>query len=316
MKTKKILLDNALESWSIAVKYCKDIQNGLATLHYQKTFVSSLHNAIELLLKQIMLDNNDYSVITNVTVVDEEDAKLQFEFYKSKNLNDFFIRLSDEQRIKFHSIEFSYLIQRKNSLLSTYFNEFNDKIKEIKKRELTEALKLINNLRNNETHFYISKNNYLSEKDFVILHNLMINVYEIMQKYKLLPFFGEPWNEYKHLEFKTMTINSFSLDAALRSSPITKHVKEVLSQKELFFYSDSTYDLTEQYFDELIEENRQSLYAFNEIFSIITMMNQYDLINFHRCTAVPLDSTDKGLSNPKKGMLTPAVYKIRISFNF
>ena len=68
MRKKQILLENALESWSVAVKYCKDIQNGLATLHYQKTFVSSLHNTIELLLKQIMLDENDHSVISNVSV--------------------------------------------------------------------------------------------------------------------------------------------------------------------------------------------------------------------------------------------------------
>ena len=87
MRKIQILLENALESWSIAVRYCNDIQNGLATLHYQKTFVSALHNTIELLLKQIMLDDNDHSVISDVAVKSEEEAKLQLAFHRVLEIN-------------------------------------------------------------------------------------------------------------------------------------------------------------------------------------------------------------------------------------
>ena len=68
------------------------------------------------------------------------------------------------------------------------FNRIIDKAgKESKIRELTEALTLLNSLRNKETHFYISENEYLTDNDFIILHNLMIFFYEIMEEYELLP---------------------------------------------------------------------------------------------------------------------------------
>lgn len=59
---KHILQDNALESWTMAIKYSNFILNGKATLQYRKQFVSSLHNAVELFIKQLMLDNNDHRV--------------------------------------------------------------------------------------------------------------------------------------------------------------------------------------------------------------------------------------------------------------
>lgn len=312
MKKNQILLDNALESWSIAVKYCKDIQNGLATLHYQKTFVSSLHNAIELLLKQIMIDNNDHSVISDVAVKTEDEAKIQLDFYKSDNLNEFFINLTNEQRKNFHSIEFSRLIERKNSLLKSYFSGFNDTEQEAKKGELKKALELINTLRNNETHFYISKIEYLSYNDFIVLHNLMLIIYDIMEEYNLLPFWGEAWGEYKHLEFKAQKIDSsFSYYDALCSSPIAKSVKETLSENDLFSYVDGPFELAEEYFNYLTEKNEQSNYTFNEVLAIITMMTQYKLINL---TPVILpDTIDENLADFEKEMLTSAR---SISFGF
>lgn len=270
---KKILLDNALESWSIAVKYCNKIKNGLCTLHYQKTFVSSLHNAIELLLKQIMLDNNDHSIIDKMKVKSEDDALLQLNYYKATSLNEFFKSLSDEDRNKLHSIEFKDLIEKSTQLIKSALTKLN--VVSIK-----EELKKLQNLRNNETHFYISKADYLSEDDFVVLHNLMFTIFEVMQEYHLLPYWGEAWDKYKHLEFITTPINSFSYSTAVRSSPIAKSVSNTLSGKQLFCYSDEPFDLAEQYFDELNEANEQSVYTFNEILSIITMMKHYEIISF------------------------------------
>ena len=59
---KQILLDNAYEAWKNAILYHDKIKKGYSTLEYQKGFVSSLHNAVELFLKQIMLNNNDHDV--------------------------------------------------------------------------------------------------------------------------------------------------------------------------------------------------------------------------------------------------------------
>lgn len=46
---KPILTENAFEAWAAAIRFCDDIKDGKATLQYQKNFVSSLHNAVNLL---------------------------------------------------------------------------------------------------------------------------------------------------------------------------------------------------------------------------------------------------------------------------
>lgn len=49
----QILQNNALEAWAMAVRYCDYILEGKATLEYRKHFVSALHNAVELFVKQL-----------------------------------------------------------------------------------------------------------------------------------------------------------------------------------------------------------------------------------------------------------------------
>ncbi len=58
-----ILQNNALEAWAMSIRYCDCILEGKATLEYRKHFVSALHNAVELFIKQLMLNNTDYRVI-------------------------------------------------------------------------------------------------------------------------------------------------------------------------------------------------------------------------------------------------------------
>lgn len=60
----QILLNNAYEAWKSAIYYHDRIEKGFTTLEFQKGFVSSLHNSVELFLKQIMLDNKDHDVAT------------------------------------------------------------------------------------------------------------------------------------------------------------------------------------------------------------------------------------------------------------
>lgn len=43
----------------MSIRYCDYILEGKATLEYRKHFVSALHNAVELFVKQLMLNNTD-----------------------------------------------------------------------------------------------------------------------------------------------------------------------------------------------------------------------------------------------------------------
>ena len=169
---KPILMDNAFEAWVAAIRYCNDIKDGKATLQYQKNFVSSLHNAVELIMKQMLLNNNDHRVAKVRNLENEDDAKLLLDYFKATDLNRFFNTLSDDILSKFSTIQFNKLI----SLHTTVFG------RSLKPGEsLKTELKLLQRLRNNETHFIIHQGGFLSEEDFCILHNFMIRFYKIMK---------------------------------------------------------------------------------------------------------------------------------------
>ena len=104
-RQQKILLDNALVAWANAIRYCDQILSGKITLEVRKNFVSSLHNAVELFFKQIMLDNCDYRVAEPRRVdATGEPAK---SFYTAVDLNAYFEKLDSATRNQFSSIEFS-----------------------------------------------------------------------------------------------------------------------------------------------------------------------------------------------------------------
>ena len=105
-------MDNAFEAWAAAIRYCNDIKDGIATLQYQKNFVSSLHNAVELIMKQMLLNNNNHKVAEIRKPTNEDEAKLLLDYYKSIDLNCFFSSLSNDELSKFHTIQFSDLISQ------------------------------------------------------------------------------------------------------------------------------------------------------------------------------------------------------------
>ena len=107
---KQVLTENAFEAWAAAIRFCDEIKDGKATLQYQKSFVSSLHNAVELIMKQMMLNNNDHRVANIRKVKSKSDAELLLDYYKSPNLNVFFNDLSFQQLSRFETIQFSELI--------------------------------------------------------------------------------------------------------------------------------------------------------------------------------------------------------------
>lgn len=222
----QILQNNALEAWAMSIRYCDCILEGKAALEYRKHFVSALHNAVELFVKQLMLNNTDYRVIQfkNGCNSDGQPAR---DFYNSKDLNDYFSDLYEQTMRKFFSIEFNKIIDITNDLFSEYYAQNSGS-------SVKGALSLLNKLRNSEMHFFIDKDTFLLEKEFQQLHNFMIVFYDILHFYSLLPFWGrfERW-EYTKLQFDRKTLSDFTYKNAVRNTKFVRNLKEQL-ESEIF----------------------------------------------------------------------------------
>lgn len=247
----KILLNNAYEAWRSAIKYHDKLESGLITLNNQKGFVSSLHNSVELFLKQMMLDNNDHAVvqIKNLDKICKnrnERIDLFRNYLNATDLNEFFTELKNnkpELLNYFYSIEFSLLIEYAKDLMGC----MNQNIKS--------ALKLLNNLRNNETHFYID-DDYLKEEDFCLLHNFMTDFYAVLLDKDYICNFslknsitndGVPdlrvifiVTKHEFMKFTFEKYKSFSYYDSVKSNPLYKILKD--KYKETRFESEQEYE--------------------------------------------------------------------------
>lgn len=168
---KKFLKEHFTIAWSIAVNNCNKLLDGLVDLNQKKVFVSSLQNAIEIGFKQLMIDQSNHKIIKygNMEV---EDAK---EFLNSSDLNVYFDNLYKGNKEKFdkiYSIDFKDLIDKSKKF-------FND-------NSIKEKLKLLQKIRNSETHFYINEEDYLKINDFKELCELMVIVQDKFKEKKLL----------------------------------------------------------------------------------------------------------------------------------
>lgn len=262
---KKILLENALESWASAIYYCDEIIAGKATLANKKHFVNSLQNAIELFVKQQMLNVTDYRV-AEVKHCDSNGQPLK-DYLSSTDLNQYFCNISTTDRDKFVSISFNDIIVIQKELFSEFYGD--------KGTYIINELKTLKKLRNNETHFYISDIDFMSDKEFQDLHNMMIIFYEILQEYDLLPYWGEAYAEYKKFKFNRKSLTNFSYERQLKNSAFVKSLKENI-EKELFFnnYRNESYSITE---DIVYCSDKYSESDFNEIWAYIEMLMKYNM---------------------------------------
>ena len=262
---KKILLENALESWASAIYYCVEIIAGKATLANKKHFVNSLQNAIELFVKQQMLNVTDYRV-AEVKHCDSNGQPLK-DYLSSTDLNQYFCNISTTDRDKFVSISFNDIIVIQKELFSEFYGD--------KGTYIINELKTLKKLRNNETHFYISDIDFMSDKEFQDLHNMMIVFYEILQEYDLLPYWGEAYAEYKKFKFNRKSLTNFSYERQLKNSAFVKSLKENI-EKELFFnnYRNESYSITE---DIVYCSDKYSESDFNEIWAYIEMLMKYNM---------------------------------------
>ena len=281
----KLLLDNAYLSWRKAIEVHDKIENGLSTLNYQKEFVASLHNAVEIFLKQIMLDNNDHSVMP---ARNNKNNAGYSSFQASSDLNSFFKSLTSEEISKYYSISFFNLISKHKDLLKLENTSFQ--------KELT----LLQSLRNNETHFFMCQK-FLSENDFIILHNFMIDFYEAILDIGMFPMAlsnfesGENFlpTKLKLLDFKRDKLNNnpplFSYFSALTSSHYYKLISDILKEYgETYISLGSTYSVAKY----IISLKPELEGEFLEIFSFLQLAFQYDLIEFTKYTNPTQNSSD------------------------
>jgi hypothetical protein len=275
---KPILMDNAFESWAAAIRYCNDIKDGKATLQYQKNFVSSLHNAVELIMKQMLLNNNDHSIAEIRKPKTEADAKLLLDYFKATDLNRFFNSLSDDELSKFHTIQF-------NELISSHKKIFGSSL--TPQETLKTELELLQQLRNNETHFMIRQGSFLSEDDFRTLHNFMVRFYKIMKKWNpadesdlessifLYLYWYSPDKDDSIYEFECDLLQDFSYESAVRNSKLAKDIAETLKNNHQCGAPNfSPYDIA---FDLMNGYNVRSA-QFDEIWAMVYMMQSLGMI--------------------------------------
>lgn len=268
---KQILIDNALESWESAISYANDIMKGMATLKYRKNFVASLHNATELFIKQLMLDTGNHDVCKRISARRDPGGVLQAAFDTARDLNGFFSNLSPANAEKYRSEDYNVICGMTGTLFSTYYAAHPQD-----QAVVDDALMVLKDLRNNETHFFIDKWTFLTETEFAQLYNFMIVFYRILQKYNLLPFLGEPLGEYKNLEFVKPSLTSFSYKGALVSSNVLRVIAEISNGVQLPCVDDSAFSITKEiveYCGPRVWEGR-----FDELWAQVETAMQYGLL--------------------------------------
>lgn len=219
---KNILQDNASEAWALAKTFSLKIQDGLATFQNKKLFVSCLHNSTELFIKSQMINQNDLRVLIPRSV--NSDGSPAKNYYSTTDLNSFITselasNPSDFSK-NYYSCEYNQLQDFHKELFKTYYDTHPDE-----KIIVCDGLHLLQELRNNETHFSVDSNAFLTEKEFVQLHNFMIVFYEILSVYYLLPFFGDPSPELKYkFEISNIPLRNFTFKKALLNSETAKKI--------------------------------------------------------------------------------------------
>lgn len=275
---KPILMDNAFEAWAAAIRYCNDIKDGKATLQYQKNFVSSLHNAVELIMKQMMLNNNNRDIAWVRKRKDKANAKLSQDYSNATDLNKFFATLQDEELSKFETIHFNELIELHQDLFGKNLMKGNSFERE---------LSLLQKLRNNETHFLIRQGRFLSEENFLELHNFMIRFYNIVKSWwpengndlEQSIFLWWDWfspdKDDSTYRFECEPLKDFSYEFAVKNSKLAKDIAEILKGDYQYGAPDfSPYTIAKD-----LTEGYTGLSAqFDEVWAMVYMMQCLKII--------------------------------------
>lgn len=180
----KVLRKHCEISWELAVHNLKLIIDGLVDIVQQKVFISSLQNAIELCFKQILIDENSYDVL-EFSKMGIDDAR---DYLNATNINDYIDGLEKTKKSKLYSAEFNDLVRI-----------FIGKIKTDSGRDFSNEFGILKDLRNNETHFYIDVDDYLSFNQFIKICELVDYLYEYFKDKDVIKHiaFGKPASDWE-----------------------------------------------------------------------------------------------------------------------
>lgn len=280
---KKLLLVNAYESWRNTIKVHDKIQNGLSTLNYQKEFVASLHNSVELFLKQLMILANDHHIFPDSSR--NRNLRLWQPFIQANDLSSFFAGLTAKDLSDFYSISFNDLISKHGTLLSVDSNLFDSELKKLQE------------LRNNETHFYID-NNFLSETDFIMLHNFMIKFYRLLLNNNIFPNYLLVFDtgkrvlpiQYEELSFERKSLDlSFTFLSALKNSSYVQLISNFFQNiNDIGSPWGSVYSLAKTITYQYPEYENQ----FTEILSFLELANKNNML-VYSSEIIKLDDCSK-----------------------
>lgn len=282
---KRILLDNALESWTMAVYYCDEILKGKATLIYRKNYVSALHNAVELFVKQRMIDCNKHEIINKKQT---KSKKLLDKFYGAQNLNEFFATLPVCELNKLFTETYSKISDYTDVLFKEYYQEEKES-----KIIVDNALELLKKLRNAETHFFIDRYNFLTDIEFKQLHNFMSVFYEILQEYQLLPFWGDGGFEYKKMQFTNEKIEEFSYKDAIINSQFMKELINLVKDNYIITSGESAFEVAYDILNDL--GDKFDVDRFSELWVYVEMALYYNVILIEKCDVPEIDQEYKYL---------------------
>lgn len=285
---KDLLLINAYISWRQSIISHDKILNGLSTLNYQKEFVVSLHNSVELFLKQLMINSNDHEIFPDTS--HNRSLSLWDRFKQSTDIASFLSTLNANDLSSFHSIGFTDLIKKYNNLMSIS-SPYN----------INTALKTLQELRNNETHFYID-NNLLSEEHFILLHNFMVDFYNDLLNNNMFPYYllifnsGKPVLPIEYEEFcfdRKKLDHSFTYLSALQNSTYVQLLSEIFDKTNGFCTPwGSTYSIAKTIvFKQPKYENQ-----FTEILSFLELARKNNMLEYS-CETVETNESSELIPN-------------------
>ena len=269
--SEKILIDNARESWSQACIHCNLILDGYVTLQYRKMFVAMLHNSVELLIKQRMLDINDFRV-ARVNKIDSTGAPATA-YYQATDLNDYFKRngtKDDRGKSIFYSIEFNEF----HKIHKEIFNAFYDENSSFSS-EISGGLTLLAELRNDETHFYVNAIDFLNGSQFKQLQKFMNAFAKVLDYYGLLPTYSP--NTTSKIQPNPSIPEKSDYKSFLKNNKDIKAIAQYLNGKRCKKSTDPFEIIDYLYFNTNFDRN--SIYcSYEEAISLMTGVVQYGLV--------------------------------------
>ena len=269
--SEKILIDKARESWSQACIHCNLILDGYVTLQYRKMFVAMLHNSVELLIKQRMLDINDFRV-ARVNKIDSTGAPATA-YYQATDLNDYFKRngtKDDRGKSIFYSIEFNEFHKIHKEIFNAFYDENSGFSSEI-----SGGLTLLAELRNDETHFYVNAIDFLNGSQFKQLQKFMIAFAKVLDYYGLLPTYSP--NTTSKIQPNPSIPEKSDYKSFLKNNKDIKAIAQYLNGKRCKKSTDPFEIIDYLYFNTNFDRN--SIYcSYEDAISLMTGVVQYGLV--------------------------------------